>query len=78
MTNNKGCTGCKQASTTTNDKVDILKNFFPFLKNEFRELKKNEIESEKVFKELFPDEKTDLGFLKAVFEFQKLQRTNSK
>lgn len=45
-------------------------HFFPFLKKEFRKLKEKEVKSEKVFKELFPDEPIDLVKLKAVYKFQ--------
>ncbi|KAF2337238.1 hypothetical protein [Flavobacterium daemonense] len=75
MTQSKGCSACKSSEPSNTQKINILKNFFPFLKNEFRELKETEIESEQVFKELFPDnESVDLGFLKAVFQFQQLSK----
>jgi len=47
-----------------------LIHFFPFLNKEFRPLKENEIRSEEVFKELFPNEPIDISKLRAVYMFQ--------
>ncbi|MHC0441019.1 hypothetical protein [Flavobacterium sp. 3-210] len=75
MTQSKGCSACKSSERSNTQKINILTGFFPFLKNEFRELKEIEIESEEVFKELFPDsDSVDLGLLKAVFQFQQLSK----
>lgn len=48
-----------------------LLHFFPFLKKEFRTIEENEVNSEEVFKELFPDEDIELYKLKAVAAYQK-------
>ncbi|MDQ1165918.1 hypothetical protein [Flavobacterium sp. SORGH_AS_0622] len=77
---NSSCTGCKSQPTDTKENtINMLINFFPILKNEYRELKKAELESEKVFKELFPDnDKIDLGLLTAVYQYQRLKNDTSK
>lgn len=49
---------------------DFLTNHYPFLRNEFRTLKQNELKSEKVLKELFGDEETDLNKLAVVYAYQ--------
>jgi len=76
MSKNKGCAGCNQTPSNSNANVILmLKNLFPLLKQDYRELKENEIEKEEVFIELFPEKnKIDLGLLKAVHEYQKLKR----
>ena len=48
-----------------------LLHYFPFLKKEFRELEKSDIDNETTFKELFPDEEIDLSKLKAIALYQK-------
>ena len=48
-----------------------LIRFYPFLRKEFRLIKKSEIGSEKVFKELFGKEKFDKSKLYALYTFQK-------
>lgn len=49
-----------------------LLHYFPFLKKEFRKLSDNELQSEEVFKELFPDDEViDFSKLKAIAVFQK-------
>ncbi|KAF2331457.1 hypothetical protein [Flavobacterium nitrogenifigens] len=80
MTKNTGCAGCKsQSADNKENNIKMLVSFFPILKAEYRELKKAELESEKVFKELFPDNATvDLGLLKAVYQYQQLKNDISK
>lgn len=46
--------------------------FHPFLKKEFRNLKKYETKKVAVFRELFPDEPIDLTKLVAIYRFQQL------
>ncbi len=48
-----------------------LRASFPFLRKEYRPLKKSELNSKKVFAELFPDEKFDPYKLGAIYEYQK-------
>jgi hypothetical protein len=49
-----------------------LKRLHPFLNEEFRTLKEDELDSEKVFAELFKGaKKIELYKLKAIYEFQK-------
>ena len=76
MKNKKGCTSCKPSTEINAEHtISTLKNYFPFLKNEFREIKKNEIESEEVFKELFPDnDNIDFGLLKAIYQYQEIKK----
>jgi hypothetical protein len=50
---------------------DYLASFYPFLRNDFRELKANELKSEKVLKELFGEDETDFNKLAVVYEYQK-------
>lgn len=80
MSKNTGCTSCKsQPADTKENNIKMLVNLFPFLNNDYRELKKAELESEKVFKELFPDnDKIDLGLLTAVYRYQRLKNETSK
>ena len=47
-------------------------NLFPFLRKEFRALKSNELKSEKVFSELFPNEPIDLSKLRTIKKFQEI------
>ncbi len=50
-----------------------LRASFPFLRNEYRPLKKSELNSEKVFAELFPNDEYSLFKLyrlKAIYEYQ--------
>jgi hypothetical protein len=51
-------------------------HFFPFLNKPFRQLDKKELNSQKTFSELFPNEDFDASKLKAIFEFQKGQKKN--
>lgn len=51
-------------------KKEYLLHYFPFLKKEFRQIAKEEINSEETFKELFPNEVYDSSKLKAVYEYQ--------
>ena len=51
-------------------KKEHLLHYFPFLKKEFRQIAKEEINSEETFKELFPNEVYDSSKLKAVYEYQ--------
>lgn len=80
MSKNTGCTGCKsQPADNKENNIKMLVNLFPFLNNDYRELKKAELESEKVFKELFPDyDKIDFGLLTAVYRYQRLKNETSK
>ena len=56
-----------------------LFHFLPFLKNEYRKITKEELNSEETFKELFPEEEIDLNKLEQIFEFQKVEkRKNGK
>jgi len=48
-----------------------LIHYFPFLNKDFRKLSDDELQSEEVFKELFPDEPIELHKLKAIALFQK-------
>ncbi len=50
---------------------DHLTMVHPFLKEEFRSLKKTELKSKKVFKELFGEDKFESWKLNAIFEYQK-------
>lgn len=50
-----------------------LIHFFPFLNKEFRKLSDDELQSEEVFKELFPNEDIELYKLKAIAAFQKAE-----
>jgi|688.fasta_scaffold570901_3 hypothetical protein len=47
-------------------------NLFPFLRKEFRVLKENELKSEKVFTELFPNEAIDFTKLRTIKKFQEV------
>ena len=51
---------------------DFLKQFHPFLRNEFRIVFKNELESDKVLKELFGENETEFYKLDAVYAYQNL------
>jgi len=48
-----------------------LIHYFPFLNKEFRKLSDDELQSEEVFKELFPNEPIELHKLKAIALFQR-------
>jgi hypothetical protein len=49
-----------------------LLSSFPFLRNKYRELKPDELNSEDVFMELFGEKtKIELFKLKAIYEYQK-------
>lgn len=76
MKNKKGCTSCKPSTEKNSEHtISVLQNYFPFLKNEYRELKGNEIENEEVFKELFPDNDIiDFGLLKAIYQYQEIKK----
>jgi len=50
---------------------EFLKNYHPFLRNEFRQILSNELESEEVLKELFGENETEFYKLKAVYAYQK-------
>lgn len=50
---------------------DNLIRFYPFLRNEFRQIKESEIKKVSVFEELFgPDVEVNLEFLRVIFKFQ--------
>lgn len=50
---------------------DGLLRVHPFLRNTYRELKKDELTLEEVYKELFPNDKeVNLYKLKAIYAFQ--------
>jgi len=51
---------------------EFLKNYHPFLRNEFRQILSNELESEEVLKELFGESETELYKLKAVYAYQNI------
>lgn len=51
---------------------DFLKQFHPFLRNEYRAVLENELESDKVLKELFGENETELYKLQAVYAYQNL------
>lgn len=51
---------------------EFLKNFHPFLREEFRTVLKSELESEEVLKELFGEDETEFYKLLAVYEIQNL------
>ena len=65
----------QKPKTESEDRWSIrinLKRVHPFLRKEYRPLEKSEINSDKVFKELFPDEKIiQLYKLKAIYEVQR-------
>jgi len=48
-----------------------LLGFHPFLKKEFRPIKASELQSKKVYEEIFPGEEFTAWKLKAIYEFQK-------
>jgi hypothetical protein len=47
-----------------------LRRLYPFLKQEFRTITKKEIDSEKVFKELFGEVPFDSNLLQILFAYQ--------
>lgn len=47
-----------------------LKRIFPFLGNEYRKLSKDELNNEKVLKELFGEKETDLHKLEVIYKYQ--------
>jgi hypothetical protein len=51
---------------------DFLKNYQPFLRDEFRVVLESELESEEVLKELFGDNETEFYKLQAVYAYQNL------
>jgi len=51
---------------------EFLKNYHPFLRNEFRVVLKAELKSDKVLKELFGEKETELYKLEAVYAYQNL------
>ena len=51
---------------------EFLKNYHPFLRNEFRIVLESELESEEVLKELFGENETELYKLQAVYEYQNI------
>lgn len=51
---------------------DFLKNYHPFLRNEFRIILKIELKSDKVLKELFGEKETEFYKLQAVYAYQNL------
>lgn len=48
-----------------------LRNYHRFLNDEFPIVLKKDTDSEKLFKELFPNEPVSLWKLEAIFEYQK-------
>jgi hypothetical protein len=51
--------------------ADNLRRFYPFLRNQYRLISLDEIQSEKVFKELFGDNaEVNLEHLNALYQFQ--------
>lgn len=51
---------------------DFLKQFHPFLRNEYRIVLKTELKSEKVLKELFGENETEFYKLSAVYAYQNI------
>lgn len=51
---------------------DFLKQFQPFLRNEYRTVLQSELENEEVLKELFGENETEFYKLTAVYEYQNL------
>jgi len=51
---------------------DFLKQFQPFLRNEYRTVLKSELQNEEVLKELFGENETEFYKLQAVYEYQNL------
>ena len=49
---------------------DNLRAVHPFLNETFRTIEKSEMKSEKVFKELFPNDPVDFYKLEAIYLFQ--------
>ncbi|MEN2402285.1 hypothetical protein GKZ90_0021025 [Flavobacterium sp. MC2016-06] len=78
MRKNTGC-NCKETNAGyPSGAIAMLTNLFPLLKNQYRDLDESEIESETVFKELFPNNEVDFGILKAVYQYQQLKIIQSK
>jgi hypothetical protein len=73
----KVCRACKEKVISDRQlQQKLLKTYFPFLVNDFRELAEKELEKAEVFKELFPDkENIDFGYLKAIFQYQKISKS---
>ena len=51
---------------------DFLKNYHPFLRNDFRTVLKAELKSDKVLKELFGENETEFYKLDAVYAYQNI------
>lgn len=51
---------------------EFLRQFQPFLRNEYRVLLKTELKSDKVLKELFGENETEFYKLEAVYAYQNL------
>lgn len=51
---------------------EFLKNYHPFLRNDFRIVLKTELKSDKVLKELFGEDETEFYKLDAVYAYQNL------
>ena len=51
---------------------EYLKNYLPFLNNEFRLVLKSELESEEVLKELFGEDETEFYKLEALYAYQNI------
>lgn len=51
---------------------EFLRQFQPFLRNEYRVILKTELKSDKVLKELFGENETEFYKLEAVYAYQNL------
>ena len=51
---------------------EFLKQYHPFLRNEYREVLVSELESEEVLKELFGENETEFYKLEAVYAYQNI------
>ena len=60
----------KEVKVADSQRRRNLKMVLPFLNDKFRTLKKTELKSKKVFKELFGDAKFEAYKLKAIYEYQ--------
>jgi hypothetical protein len=64
----------QELSKKTKNKLKLLKHFVPYLRQDYRELKKDELRSKETFKELFPNEDYTPLKLKTIYEYQQLKK----
>ena len=64
----------QELSEKTKDKIKRLRRFVPFLRKDYRELKKDELKSKEVFTELFLKETYDKNKLKIIYDYQQLKK----